>query len=338
MMSLRTPLLSALALFALGLPCAAAAAEEVVAGSLTVKVTQRDDAADAIIANAREAGGWFSNLAGDHITLRVPAAHVEPLMEYSAGLGVLTDRQISRSDRSQELSQARAKLATREEMLEQYMAVLEAASAKAVVTVEREVTRLVSEIENLKGRIRYLEDQVNYGTVTVWFQFRDRSAPVSDGSSSFAWLNSLNLVDVVGEFRWLGGKGNTATYLVEPPAGFAPYKAKKAYRAVSPDGVVFRVRAAEHEPEADLEFWKEAMQKRMVEAGYNVQTQAEVSAGAVPGTLLELTAPYGTDDYSYLLAVFPVGKELVIVEAAGEVATFGERREAIMEAIGRVSP
>lgn len=336
MMSRHTPLLLALLLGSLS--TTAMAAEEVVAGNLTVKVTQRDAAADAIITNAREAGGWFSALAGDHITLRVPAAHVEPLMEFSAGLGVLTDRQISRSDYSQELSQARARLATREEMLEQYMAVLEAASVKAVVTVEREVTRLVSEIEQLKGRIRYLEDQVDYGTVTVWFQFRDRSAPVSDGSSSFAWLNSLNLVDVVGEFRWLGGKGNTATFLADPPEGFAPYKAKKAYRAVSPDGVVFRVRAAEHEPEADLGFWKEAMQKRMTEAGYQVLSEAGIEASGTPGTLLELTAPYGTDDYSYLLAVFPAGKEIVIVEAAGEVATFGERRDAVLEAIGRIEP
>ncbi len=336
MMARRT--IMSVLLAALCLPGVAGAAEEIVAGSLTVKVTQRDEAAAAIIAEARESGGWFSTLAQDRITLRVPAAEVEPLMDFSAGLGVLADTQISRTDRSRDLSQARARLATREEMLEQYMVVLEEASAKAVVTVEREVTRLVSEIEQLKGRIRYLEDQVNYGTVTVWFQFRDRAAPVSDGSSSFAWLNTLNLVDVLGEFRWQDGKGGTTAFLAEPPEGFAPYKAKKAYRAVAPDGVVFRVRTAKHEPEADLAFWKEAMTKRMAEAGYNHHAESDISASGTPGTLLELTAPYGTDDYSYMLAIFPAGKKLVIVEAAGEVATLEARRDAILEAIGRVSP
>ena len=331
-------LIPVMALLSLGISGSASAAEEVVAGSLTVKVAQREEASEAVIAQAREAGGWFSQLAEDHITLRVPSAQVEPMMEFSAGLGVLADRQISRSDHSQELSQARARLATRQEMLEQYMEVLEGASSKAVVTVEREVTRLVSEIEQLKGRIRYLEDQVDYGTVTVWFQFRDRSAPASDGSSSFAWLNSLNLVDLLGEFQWLDTRGKTTTWLTEPPDGFAPYKAKKAFRAVSPDGVVFRVRSAEHEPEADLAFWKEAMSKRMVEAGYQVLAEGEIQAGSTPGTMLELTAPYGTDDYSYLLAVFPAGKELVIVEAAGEVATFAARKDAIVTAIGRVQP
>jgi hypothetical protein len=337
MMSLRSTL-AALLLLASGLSTPAVASDEVVAGNVTVKVAQRDEAAEAIIANAREAGGWFSTLAGDHITLRVPADHVEPLMAFAAELGVLTDRQISRSDYSHELSQARARLATREEMLEQYMEVLEGASAKSVVTVEREVTRLVSEIEQLKGRIRYLEDQVGYGTVTVWFEFRDRAAPARDGSSSFAWLNSLNITDLLGEFRWLDTRGKTTTWLQVPPDGFAPYKAKKAFRAVSPDGVVFRVRAAEHEPEADLSFWKEAMGKRMVEAGYQVLAESEISASGTAGTLLELTAPYGTDDYSYLLAIFPAGKEIVIVEAAGEVATFAARRDAIIQAIGQVQP
>jgi hypothetical protein len=326
------------ALLALSLSGSSLAAEEVVSGSITVKVAQRDEAAAAVIAQARELGGWFSLLQEDHLNLRVPADQVEPLMAFGAGLGVLTDRQIARHDHSQELSQARARLATRTEMLEQYMAVLEQASAKSVVTVEREVTRLVAEIEQLKGRIRYLEDQVGYGTVSVWFEFRDRAAPARDGSSSFAWLNTLNLVDLVGEFQWLDTRGKTTTWLREPPEGFAPYKAREAFRAVSPDGVVFRVRAAEHEPEADLAFWKEAMTKRMVEAGYQIHAESGVEASGTPGALLELTAPFGTDDYSYLLAIFPAGKELIIVEAAGEVATFAARRDAVISAIQRVEP
>ncbi len=330
--------LSLIALLALGLSTPAVAAEEVVSGSITVKVAQRDEAAAAVIAEARELGGWFSQLHEDHLTLRIPSAQVEHLMDFSAELGVLTDRQIARYDHSQELSQARARLATRTEMLEQYMLVLEAASAKSVVTVEREVARLVAEIEQLKGRIRYLEDQVGYGTVSVWFEFRDRAAPARDGSSSFAWLNTLNLVDLVGEFQWLDTRGKTTTWLQVPPEGFAPYKAKKAFRAVSPDGVVFRVRAAEHEPEADLAFWKEAMTKRMVEAGYDVHSEGEIEAKGTAGALLELTAPFGTDDYSYLLAVFPAGKELVIVEAARRRWPPRPRRDAIISAIQRVQP
>ncbi|MFH1463714.1 MAG: DUF4349 domain-containing protein [Pseudomonadota bacterium] len=332
------------ALYALGLiatlvlPPAAVASEEVVSASITVKVSQRDEASAAVIAKARAAGGWFSELAGDHVSLRVPAAEVEPLMDFAAAQGVLAERQISRADNSAELSQARARLGTRREMLEQYMAVLSGASAKAVVSVEREVTRLVAEIEGLEGRIRFLEDRVAYGTVTVWFQFRDRSAPVSDGSSSFAWLNTLNLQDLVADFRWLLDRGGTESFLDAPPAGFAPYRGRKVFRAVSPDGVVFRVRTAEHEPEADLAFWQEAMQKRQEEAGYRELSAAGVSAGSLTGTLLELTAPMGTDDYTYLVALFLAGKRLVIVEAAGEVSRFAARREAVIEAIGRVKP
>lgn len=316
----------------------AAAAEEEVTGSVTVKVSQRDEASAAVIARARATGGWFSEYAADHVSLRVPAAEVEAIMDFAATQGVLADRQISRSDESADLSQARARLRTRKEMLEQYMTVLAGASAKAVVTVEREVTRLVAEIEQLEGRIRFLEDHVRYGTVTVWFQFRDRSAPVSDGSSSFAWLNSLNLQDLVADFRWLRDKGAADRFLAVPPDGFAPYRDRRVFRAVSPDGVLFRVRSADHEPDADLAFWKEAMQKRQAEAGYRALSEAPVQAGAHQGTLLELTAPLGTDDYTYLVAVFPAGKELIVVEVAGEVSRFAARREAILAAVGRVHP
>ncbi len=334
---LKSPL-AILVMLALALPRMTVAAEEAISGSLTVKVTDRDAVRSALIQHARELGGWFSQLQGDHVTLRVPNAQVEPLMDFALGLGVLTDREITRTDRSQELSRARARLATREEMLEQYMVVLEGASAKAVVTVEHEVTRLVREIEELKGRIRFLENQAGYGSVTVWFQFQDRSAPIRDGSSSFAWLNTLNMDDLILDFLHLDDRGRAHRFLDEPPEGFAPYRSKGLYRAVSPDAVIFRVRSARHEPRAHLDFWKEALRRRMQEAGYGFLDEAPVQAGDLEGILLELTAPHGNDDYTYLLAVLPAGERLLIVEATDEVSLLAARRGAILAAIERLEP
>jgi hypothetical protein len=115
------------------------------------------------------------------------------------------------------------------------------------------------------------------------------------------------------------------------PSGFAGYDGSA--RAVSPDGVLFAVRTVPHEPAAELPFWKEAMRRRMDEAGYVFQREGEVRAGSQPGWLLEVAAPMGPVDYLYLVAVFIRGDELVLVEAAGEVTHVEQRRQAMLDAI-----
>lgn len=126
------------------------------------------------------------------------------------------------------------------------------------------------------------------------------------------------------------------SFKAEAPVGFAPYKETRSFRAVSPDGVVFRVRTEKNEPKASLNFWKEALKKRMQDAGYHFVREGEVKAGEQVGYLLELSAPLGTQDYSYLIAVFDQGERLVLVESAGEIARFAGRRDAVVTAIGKL--
>lgn len=328
-----------LCLFVLvGWPAAAKAATDIVHASLTIAVEDREETAATLVAAVQERGGYFASLDLEQVTLKVPQAHLESLRDTAEQLGVVVERSLSRQDRSMELAGLQARLDTREEMLDQYMTVLEGASADSVVTVEREVTSLVEQIENLRGQIRVLEHQVTYATLVVRFRFQDRSAPVPDGSSSFAWLNTLNLSELLEDFRFLRRWGWIRGPLPEPPRTFAPYRSPGGYHAVNPDGVLFRVRRARHRPRADLAFWKEAMKKRMLDAGYRFHDEGDVTAGGVEGTWLELTAPLGVDDYTYLVAVFPKRCRLVIVEAAGPVEDYQPVRDDILETLETMTP
>jgi hypothetical protein len=127
--------------------------------------------------------------------------------------------------------------------------------------------------------------------------------------------------------------GCVAHEAVLPPTGFARYSDSREFKAVSPEGVVFRVRSEENKPFAELSFWKEALKKRMLDAGYIFLREAPIAADGQQGYLLELTAPLGEKDCTYLTAVFVRGKKIVIAEAAGEVTDLDSRRDAILAAI-----
>ncbi|MDH4319509.1 MAG: hypothetical protein OEV64_14060 [Desulfobulbaceae bacterium] len=122
------------------------------------------------------------------------------------------------------------------------------------------------------------------------------------------------------------------------PEGFAPYADSKIVRAVSSDGVMYRIRREKNEPFAELAFWKEALKKRMVDAGYTFMKDEDIDMGKRPGYLLELAAPLGTQDYTYLIALCLQDDQLVIVEAAGEMTSFKTRRQEIIATVQGLEP
>jgi hypothetical protein len=118
------------------------------------------------------------------------------------------------------------------------------------------------------------------------------------------------------------------------PDGFAVYS--RYNRAISPDGVVYRIRKQINKPYAKLSFWKEALKKRMVDTGYIFVKENDILSGKKKGYLIELTAPYGEEDYTYLISIFLKEKEILIVEASGEVLLFKKQRGNILAAIKKI--
>jgi hypothetical protein len=305
-----------------------------VTASLVVKVAQRDESAAVIIAKAESLGGYFSALTNDNVVLRVPIAETETLIAAVDEEGLVVDKSYQSEDLRERLDEQRTRLAARKRVLDQYFALLTGADSSAVLTVEREIARLVSEVERLEGSIRLMEHGARMAQIDVRFQFRERTGPRSDATSSFGWLNSLDLQGMIYDFA-MAETWRTRRNPVEvvAPDGFAEYPSRKPFRATSPDGVMFRVRSVDHDPEANLLFWAEAMERRMTGAGYRVVRKGDIDAGGTPGHLLELTAPLGPIDYSYAIAIVPTDKQIVIAEVVGQVAHYEARRSAVVAAI-----
>lgn len=127
------------------------------------------------------------------------------------------------------------------------------------------------------------------------------------------------------------------SYGAKAPAGFATFEEGDHFRSASHDGVLFRVRAEDNDPEGELPFWKEALKERMDAAGYVVLGDEDIEASHKKGYLLKLAAPVGTVDYAYWVAIFVHEDEIIIAEATGPAAVFGQHEEPVRKAIGNVS-
>lgn len=121
------------------------------------------------------------------------------------------------------------------------------------------------------------------------------------------------------------------------PDGFAAYKSTEAFRAVSPDGVMFSVRLTKNEPYAELDFWKVALKKHLLDSGYHFIKESTIKSGTEDGYMLEVSAPVDNQNYIYATAIFIQKDKIIIAESAGTVLNYESKRSAIMDAICKVN-
>lgn len=122
------------------------------------------------------------------------------------------------------------------------------------------------------------------------------------------------------------------------PVGFAVYEDKtNSYKSISPERIMYRVRAHDNEDNADLAFWKTALKTHLKDSGYIQLAESEIRAGttAAPttGNLLTLASPLGAKDYTYLIAIFINKNKLLVFESAGETKYFGSHKDNIIKTI-----
>lgn len=188
-----------------GLPLAVgtppAAPNLALESSIVLNVAAGRPAGDAIVKQVESLGGYFASRQDLALVLKVPVQKSEALLTFIETLGTVLQRQQRADDLQMTLEQQRTRVKSKQAMLEQYMKVLETANARAIVSVEQQITALVQEIEQLRGAIKLLEHRLQMATVRVSFQLEKRETPVADGHSPFPWLNTVNLVELYGDFR-----------------------------------------------------------------------------------------------------------------------------------------
>ena len=96
-------------------------------------------------------------------------------------------------------------------------------------------------------------------------------------------------------------------------------QADYAYRATTPEGVVFGVRVIEDEKRGDLAFWTRALVLQMHDvSGYALLETTDVTAqGGTKGKLLKFGHDEDSKPYSYWLALYMAQDRLFLVETGG---------------------
>ncbi len=183
-----------------GEPVAPASAKRllVYSGRLDAAVGNIDEALDAARAMAEELGGYFQSLTDKTITLRVPASRWEEALARVAAIGRILNRRIEASDVTEEVVDLKLRLRNSLALGKRLEELLQMAkTVQETLEVEKELTRIRTEIERLEGRLQFLSDRIAFSTLLIRF-VEVSNAPTRPQALPFPWLQALGLNRLLG--------------------------------------------------------------------------------------------------------------------------------------------
>jgi len=128
-----------------------------------------------------------------------------------------------------------------------------------------------------------------------------------------------------------------ASFKATEPANFAAYESESnKFKAISSDGVLYRVSAYEQKSEASLDFWKGAFLLNMKNSNYKQEDSLNINIGGKPaiGYIFSFANSAGQD--LYLVAAVQSKEKMFVVEATGESKKFENRKKDILDAINNI--
>ena len=178
--------------------------EQFLAHTVQAQVIVLDDEAarQSLLDWTEAAGGYFLYAANDRVQLRIPAPAVDSFREAVEMVAdeVLGFEQNAR-DLREELGRVQAGIDARREVLILNLGFLDDANVVGTLALEREISGLIGEIEQLEGRRRKLEHDRAFANANVYLSSRAATLP-GKRPSSFGWINTLDLYRYLEESRY----------------------------------------------------------------------------------------------------------------------------------------
>lgn len=155
--------------------------------NLSLTVEDLSKATDRIEQLLESNGGYiveantFSEEESNHgsMTVRVPQNNFYPFLDEAETIGKGTpEKSISGSDVTEEFVDLEARLKAKEDVKSRLESFLEKAEkTEDLLAISNDLSRIQEEIEQLKGRMKYLNNQSDYSTVTISFEERKITVP-----------------------------------------------------------------------------------------------------------------------------------------------------------------
>lgn len=136
-----------------------------------------------------------------NLMVRIPSESFDAFLnEISSKVARFDNKNISVNDVTEQFLDVQARLKVKKELEQRYSEILKkASSVKEILEVERELTNVRSDIESMEGRLKYLQNQVSFSTLTIRFYKEEVSKAYS---KTFGRLIADAFANGIDNIKW----------------------------------------------------------------------------------------------------------------------------------------
>jgi hypothetical protein len=147
--------------------------------SLELTVKNIEETRKILIERVKEYKGFIVRESENYITTRIPAENMDSFIVSAKSLGKIEDESKTGTDITDQYRDNIIRLESLRNIRDRYLALLEKAnSVSDILSIEKELERINTQIELLEGKIKYAELSVIYSNITVRFKEKAKPGPV----------------------------------------------------------------------------------------------------------------------------------------------------------------
>jgi len=175
-------------------------AEVAINSVITLKPGNPDMTVEKLIDRGKLMKGYFVSKSEQSVVLKIPHASAGKMQQFIESNWLIYQQHYQAKNVTAEMIDMKSRLKAKEELVGEYKHILASASADKIVIVATEVAKLVEEIELLRGEKQLLQHQIQFATLTINFRLSRDRFNRQNLTSSFDWLNTLGLENLLREF------------------------------------------------------------------------------------------------------------------------------------------
>jgi Domain of unknown function (DUF4349) len=287
---------------------------------------------------ATQMGGYMTALERQSITVRIPAARFDELINQVSRMGEVLAKNIKAADVTEELRDLNIRLENAERTRQRLLDHLKDSNKmEDTLKIEAELARVTESVEVMKGRMRYLGDQVAYSTVRV-----NVNSPMPQRSEHiqipFAWVREIGVGLASGSVAPVplkGGFFNRGARFELPKSYVRYFDSEQLTQAMSADGMFIKLQRFPNYDSVDASFWS-SLAKRVLKEQRSVTITEESKQRLRNGdeaTIIRGQRDVGGMKQSYALAIVAKQKTIHVFEAWGPTEQFSEDWSELQKSI-----
>ncbi len=164
---------------------------------LTLAVFEVEKKMEAVQAVATELGGYLALRGDRELTVRVPRERFDEALRRIETVGDVLHRSIAAEDVTDQFVDLELRLKNALAVRARLEKLVETASVKDAVEIQKELAKITEEIERLEGKLKLLRDRIAFSTITVTFEHTEPQKLRSQALLPFAWMRTMGLTPLL---------------------------------------------------------------------------------------------------------------------------------------------